>query len=266
MTKMLMLFGQDISELNYDQLHREVRSQKFILGHIRTGKKLLQLALDKRLKAEASGEKKVTPKRIVEDKLALADIYIFHLEALISEMERLMDRKAEPLSDAYGMKPEYKIKRRNKEAMRRARSEDIKVQTLLKKIEKDPYFVSWDRDKFFHIAEDRGYQTEEAVIADAAEEIHLDRPRMKIMLDRGRFTWGQVLCLGAWMQMTPREFCDTFLAGYFTEQFGEYRADYENVSKMELLKRAIEPSIGKPLEEVNVGSDGKAEDEEVWFD
>ena len=57
-------------------------------------------------------------------------------------------------------------------------------------------------------------------------------------MDKGRFTWGQVLVLGAWLQMTPKEFCDIFLSGYFTEYYGRYIASYDNLDREVLLKRA----------------------------
>ena len=70
------------------------------------------------------------------------------------------------------------------------------------------------------------------------------------------------------LQMTPKEFCDTFLAGYFTEQFGDYRADYENLRKDELLKRAIKsnPMLAYEEEVIEIGADGSPIDEEEWFD
>ena len=93
------------------------------------------------------------------------------------------------------------------------------------------------------IASDRGYQTEGALIADITKELVLDRTSAKLLVDKGRFTWGQVLCLGAMLDMTPKEFCDTFLADYFVETHGEYRAAFDNMDKYTLLKNAIRPAI-----------------------
>ena len=133
-----------------------------------------------------------------------------------------------------------------------------------KSLKRDTFAVSWDKEKFLLIAKDRGYQTEIALIHDVGDELNLGRAKAEAILDSGRFTWGQVLCLGAMMQMTPREFCDTFLSGYFIEHNDdEYRADYKNIERLALLKTAIKPI---EYEEVEVGSDGKPIDEEVWFD
>lgn len=265
MKTMLTLFGVDLDDLDFISLQREMRSQKYILYLLKANRTSIQTVLDKRLALEESGEKKVTPKRIQEDKITLCDIYITHLEALIEEIEYLMSKRQEPLSNRNGSKSVADIKARNITAFRKMRKEIKSRSYLNRTFERDGLPIMWDRDKFMLVARDRGYQTEEVVVQDVSRELNIDRGKTKWMLQHGRFTWGQVLCLGAMMQMTPKEFCDTFMAGYFKDHGDdEFRADYENIRKEVLLKRAIQPK--PPLEEVLVGSDGKPLDEEEWFD
>ena len=55
---------------------------------------------------------------------------------------------------------------------------------------------------------------------------------------------------------------------YVVEQFGDYRADYENLRKDELLKQAIKsnPMLAYKEEVIEIGADGSPIDEEEWFD
>lgn len=254
MTKMLTLFGREISELKYNDLHREKRMQKFMLATI---KNALQRERYKR-------KKRTVVTDISKDKETLLEIYQAHLEAFINEIDYYLARRSEPLENAKGgHKTKTQIRAWNAEKRKAVIAENARMYKWQKSLDRDNTLVSWDREKFMLIAADRGYQTDEAIIQDVGNELKLDRARAKAIIDRGRFTWGQVLCLGAMFEMTPKEFCDTFLAGYFTDQNGEYRADYENVSRIELLKQTI-----KPIEYdiVEVGADGKPLDEEEWFD
>lgn len=268
MNTMLTLFGRDLKELNFKQLERERRCQKYILTAVKQGRYMLQRLVNKRVAKEENGEKKVTSKAIAEDKLTMCDIYITHLEALIREIEYWMSKRAEPLDNRNGSKTRTQIKALNAERRKNVIRENARLYRWQQSIEGDGLLISWDRDKFIHIAEDRGYQTEEMLIYDVGQELKLDRARAEAILQNGRFTWGQVLCLGAMMQMTPKEFCDTFLAGYFIDHGDdEYRADYENVKREELLRRAVKPQQTlPPLERIEVGSDGRPLDEEIWFD
>lgn len=268
MNTMLTLFGRELKELNFKQLERELRCQKYILTAIKQGRYMHQRLVNKRLAKEESGEKKITSKAKAEDKLMMCDIYITHLEAFIREIEYWMSKRAEPLDNTTCTKTQAKIKALNVERRKNVIRENAKLYQWKHSVDSDGLLISWDRDKFIHIAEDRGYQTEEMLIYDVGQELNLDRARAVAILQNGRFTWGQVLCLGAMMQMTPKEFCDTFLAGYFIDHGDdEYRADYENVKREELLRRAVKPSQPMPpLEYIEVGSDGRPLDEEIWFD
>lgn len=255
MTKLITLFGKDISKLRYNELKRERSCQSYFLTRVKIYLKDEQRKYDKYPHTQTR-----------QDKLTFFEMYKTHLEAMLEEIDYYMDRRFEPLSNCKGgVKTKTSVRKENE--IRRKRQVNDKALAYEWQKSSDGLIVSWDRDKFFLIASDRGYQTEEAVVSEVAKEIKCDRTKAKWALDRGRFTWGQVLCLGAMMQMTPREFCDTFLAGYFTEQYGDYRADYENLNKVELLKRAVKANPLYGIEEnvIEIGSDGKPLDEEEWF-
>lgn len=254
MTKMLTLFGRDVSELKYNDLKRENQAQRFLL-------KTIKMALKKELYFRES-------KRILQssdDKVALLQIYINNLEAFIAEIEYWTGRRLEPESNCRKgkRKPKRVIREENYAKKKQIMAEDNRLSYLKAKVENDGLAVSWDKEKFMSIAADRGYQTEGSLIGDIAKELELDRSGAQLIINRGRFTWGQVLCLGALLEMTPKEFCDTFLAGFFIDQYGEYRASIEALNKRMLLRRAV----SKPIS-IEVGSDGRPldADEEIWFD
>ena len=250
MAKMITLFGREPSELRFNDLKRERRCQSFLLTRI------------KMMLNQAYAEAEKNPSSTIRaDKVAFFEMYKQHLEALMEECDFWLDRRAEPLSNSNGRRHKSVIRGENAKRRKRViadnRARDYLSQT------KDDFNISWNRETFFLVATDRGYQTEEAVVSIVGKALNLDRNRARIVLASGRFTWGQVLVLGAEMQMTPREFCDTFMSGYFTEQWGEFRADYENINRLQLLKRAEKSA--PQLEEVVVGADGKPLDEEKWF-
>lgn len=251
MTKMLTLFGEDISKLGYNDLKRERAMQAYLL-------KILRWQIEKERYYK---RKRVRKSQAGDDKISFFEIYITHLETFVKEIDYWLDRRIEPETNCRkGYKRKQDIRAANEIKHRRVMAEDVRALRLSRAIEKDSLYVSWDKDRFLLIASDRGYQTESALIADVAQELVLDRTSAKLLMDKGRFTWGQVLCLGAMLEMTPREFCDTFLAGYFVETQGEFRAAYDNMNKYALLKNAIRPDV------IEVGADGKPVNEEEWFD
>lgn len=251
MTKMLTLFGEDIGKLPYNDLKRERAIQAYLL-------KLMKI----RLKREEyfREQRKVDTLR-GRDKIAFFKIYVEHLESFIEEIDYWLDRKFEP-EEPYNKvrKRKDQIREANKIRHRRMMAEDVRTLRLSRAIERDSLYVTWDKERFLLIAADRGYQTENALVADIAKELVLDRSAVRLLMEKGRFTWGQVLVLGAMFDMSPKEFCDTFLAGYFVEHNGSYRASYENMNKWDLLKNAIRPDV------IEVGADGRPVDEEEWFE
>ena len=255
MVKMLTLFGVDLKELKYNDLERELRVQKWI-----------HYAINSALSDEIGRRKRTrTVSQLSYDKEAFGNIYLQHLKAFMTEIEYVMAHRSEPIENFNCHRSQKRIRQENEAKRKAIINENAKLYYMKQSMAQDGMLVSWDKERFILIASDRGYQTEEAIITDISQELNLDLARTRLLIDKGRFTWGQVLCLGAMMQMTPKEFCDTFLAGYFTEQYGEYRADYENLCKEELLKYAVKPKMPPP-DEIEVGADGRPLDEEIWFD
>lgn len=260
MTKMLTLFGEDIGKLKYNDLVRERAMQVYLL-------RLLEKQLSKEHHYK---ENRIRKTQRGDDKISFLGIYIAHLESFICDLDYWLNRKFEPEANCKsGAKRKWRIREANKLKRKENIAENARLYKWEKAAERDGFLVSWDKERFLLIAADRGYQTEEALIHDVGKELNLDRARVVRVLENGRFTWGQVLCLGAMLQITPKEFCDTFLNGYFVDRYGEFRADYDNISRTELLRPPIRPmpmvAEAEP-EIVEVGADGKPLDEEEWFE
>lgn len=115
---------------------------------------------------------------------------------------------------------------------------------------------TWDADKLKKVAEDRGYFTEAATIVVLSETLDLTAVSARMLLNNGKFTWSQCLAIGAVFEMTPKEFCDVFLNGYFNEVTdGVYKAHIDDIPAFVAnakLKRA-----GRKEEDENKDEDGE---------
>lgn len=89
----------------------------------------------------------------------------------------------------------------------------------------------WNPETLAKIAFDRGWFTAEGFTAHIAQELQLSYKAAKTLLQTGGFTFGQALVIGAYLEMTPREFCDCFLYNYFRDNangYGNYVATVDN--------------------------------------
>ena len=228
--QLITLTGQDLSTANGDDTRRELRAQKYLLKEVE--------ALYK--KVDKLAEKNQT--QGWDDKAQLVENYVNALHGFVAQLEKMGNmRMSEPKGRVYD---NYiaNTRRKRERALRdnRDHADRDAKRRLLKQINSEGITtLAWDLDKFKLIARDRGYQTDEAIIYAIGEEVGLSRIKAKTLFETGRFTWGQVMCLGAMFEMTPKEFCDTFLSGYFVEMYGEFRASYENVDKSQLTKLPV---------------------------
>ena len=93
--------------------------------------------------------------------------------------------------------------------------------------------AQWSLETLLVIASDRGYRSEAALADAISKELGIPFKSVKRFLETGRMTWGQVVCLGAFLEMTPKEFCDTFLHGFFQETSeGTFRGRVESYAPL----------------------------------
>lgn len=217
---MLTFWDCPLENLSYEDLTVELKLQKYVRNQLKSRWYCLN---------KESKEKRFS--RIREDKIEFLELYVKQLDGFINEIEDLMNHKTN-----------RKIKDsslRAKDIRNRAGKANARKRWLQQTSELDGTGISWDKQKFMTLARDRGYMTEEGVIYAVGKEIGFDRQSTRLLLKTGKFTWGQVLCIGVLFQMNPREFCDIFLSGYFIDYFGEYIASYRNIDKSHLLKKAV---------------------------
>lgn len=96
----------------------------------------------------------------------------------------------------------------------------------------------WDYDRLKKIAADRGWYTDPSIAGYVAQELRITVSSAQKILKSGKMSWGQAVVIGAAFEMTPAEFCDTFLHGYFREAVdGKWVAVVDD--KEALLARTI---------------------------
>lgn len=278
MQQMLTYSGKSPKDMTRAELMREIHCQKFLLSKLRKFRDATEYHVEKNrieegyidgLQAEAKrkfeeGEctqqqyaaKMMLINNVVrhadrrENKLEFVERYCINLDALIKDCKWELDRRPvrpkKYKKHAYYRKNPYynRVKRKRKISQRKRNSSNANQNKKYydKVTARDGMGVSWDSEKFMLIARDRGYVTRQAVVYAISNELNLERRKAELVLETGKFTWGQVLCLGALLEMTPKEFCDTFLAGYFVEVAGNYIAQYDNLNKAALLKRPYRPT------------------------
>lgn len=138
-------------------------------------------------------------------------------------------RDVKPMPELQGARARWK----------HGKSDDKKPLMVMKRMQP---IVTWDSEVLMTIARDRGFFTEVAVVAAIAEALNMTVSGTKKIVESGKLTWSQCIIIGAIFEMTPKEFCDTFLAGYFKEVAdGVFRAqvdDIDNLLDIPYLARA----------------------------
>ena len=113
---------------------------------------------------------------------------------------------------------------------RRGKKDDRKPMTAMKRMQP---IVAWSVDTLMQIARDRGYFTETAIIAAVSDALNISLHGAEELLKQGRLSWSQCIIIGAVFEMTPKEFCDTFLHGYFREVAdGVFKAQVDDVEAL----------------------------------
>lgn len=208
--ELIRFWNLDIEELDADQVKAEIKVQKALRSTIKT-----ELTVVQRIDRERT--QRARPDRI--DKIEFFETYVHELDGLIALLE---ERK------------KYAINTEDTNRLRKRRD-----HTFSSLMEEYGTGLSWSKEKFMLVARDRGYLSEQSIVTAIAKELNLYIERARALLNNGKFTWGQVMCLGALLKMNPKEFCDIFMSGYFVEYYGEYIASYKNLDKSIMLKKAI---------------------------
>ena len=107
-----------------------------------------------------------------------------------------------------------------------------------KAMERMQAISEWDYDRLKKIAADRGWYGEPSISGYVAQELRITVSSAQRLLKSGKMSWGQAVVIGAAFEMTPAEFCDCFLHGYFREEVdGKWIAVVDN--KEALLAKTV---------------------------
>lgn len=239
--QMLTLFPKAVNKMDKGELEAELKVQRWLRRFIAWQHYKLELE---------STEKKYS--WIRENKIEFCEIYLKNLDALISQINFYIQRRTYEGSRDYMMHhatraTQEKYRAEMKKRQRLFEKDNVTIKKVTAQIEKDEVNISWDREKFLLVAQDRGYLTEEGIVYAISNEFGIQRPAAQTLINKGKFTWGQVMCIGALFEMTPKEFCDIFLSGYFVQKYGEFRASYDNIDRTALLKRVTSLNKNKLL-------------------
>ena len=113
---------------------------------------------------------------------------------------------------------------------KKGKSDDVKPMMVMKRMQP---IITWDIDRLMAVARDRGYFTEVAVTAAIAEALNITVGGADRMLQSGKLSWGQCMVIGALFEMTPKEFCDIFMSGYFREVAdGVFKAQVDDIENL----------------------------------
>lgn len=223
--------------------------------------------------AFASRKKAIDYRMQAEDYLEYARRIMYDEDAVITYLTELIDirlgqrrpeKYASPGTRKYD--PRKNISPSNPDPRRRwaTRTPDRKHPNLRKSRERWRNYCSsnriaegiaakmqpieqWDANKLKEVARDRGYFTESALYALLGQELGLSIQIIRQIMAQGKLSWGQCIVIGAVLEMTPREFCDVFLSGYFREVGGKYVAKVDDTKA--LLDRPVKQGSPQAKEE-----------------
>lgn len=140
---------------------------------------------------------------------------------------------------------------------KRKRKSNSGVKTQRKKIPTKA-LPTWDKDKFYTLAIDRGYVSKRSIVRLVAETLGYADSGAEMMISTGRFRWEQILCLGSVLEMTPKEFCDIFLRGYFKENNqGRFICQVDDIEQM---LKPPKVRIKSKIEEIEIDEENESED------
>ena len=138
--------------------------------------------------------------------------------------KRTWETRKKELKDSF---PELQAARAR---WKRGKKAEQPVMNVMKRMQP---ILTWDMDKLMQVAGDRGYFTQLAVTAAIAETLKISVSGADKMLQSGKMSWGQCMIIGSIFEMTPKEFCDIFMSGYFKEVAdGVFRAQVDDIETL----------------------------------
>lgn len=191
---------------------------------------------------------------LIAEEMAKKDAKIKHEAKMRSEHQNYDPRKNSSKYNRNPLDPRRKWATREEDKpfpkLRKAnarwksgRKDDVKSMSVMKRTQP---IITWDVENLMAVARDRGYFTDLAVTATIAEALNITISGASKLLQSGKLTWSQCIIIGSVFEMTPKEFCDCFLSGYFVEVAdGVYRAHVEDTESLLDAPYRAKPNINE---------------------
>ncbi len=213
-------------------------------------------------KVSHANRKKAIKQRMKEDdRIDYAQRLMFHEEAIIAYVDEIIAEKLAKqdvprnLPKNRGYDPRRRVSKYNQNKVnpqqkwathkepkpfpelqhararwKKGKKDDNTVTAVMKRMQP---ILTWDADKLMEIAKDRGYFTDYAVMAAVAEALNITLRGADGLIKSGKMSWGQCMVIGSVFEMTPKEFCDVFMSGYFVEVAdGVFKAHVEDTETL----------------------------------
>lgn len=253
-------------ELYWQTQNRPILSKEEITKQYEDGlltKKQYQTAFARRKKA-------IDTRMRFEDYMAYADRVIFHEDAIVAYIDELIaeklaeqdekrsariKRESQQRASHQGYNPRKNTSKYNRNKLdprrkwatraedrpfpqlqhakarwKKGKEHDTKPMNVMKRMQP---IITWDAERLMDVARDRGYFTDYAVTAAVSEALNVTLRGAEKMLKLGKLTWGQCMVIGSVFEMTPKEFCDVFMSGYFVEVAdGVFKAHVEDTETL----------------------------------
>lgn len=270
----LTFFGKDITDMTYPELRRErelhiwfsVRMMKLADAveydvsqreHIKEDFKPLIQALDEAYdrgeltQGEYFNQKGVYTKKLLalertEHKAQFARMaqfqhraYMNLLDERLATLPKPRRKKRKPRASIYRKNnfKRYTSDQRKWEKYRDMRKSFLKWQQHQ---ERQSLGELWNKEAFISICASRGYVSELMIQQLISMQTDSTMTQSRYMLDNGCFTWLQIMLIGAALQLTPTEFAECFMSGYFKEiGNGLYQATYDKIPAEAIVSEPI---------------------------
>lgn len=219
--------------------------------------------------AYATRQHNINYRMRVDDYMEFADKIVFHEEAVVQYIEELVAKKqaSQPMTSkkntrGYDPRKRESVNNQRKWNTRELNKQMPKLKAQRKRWraykEKDqsavygtklfPIVTEWEAERLKHLARDRGYFTDAALVAAVGEALDISMLATSRLLNSGKFSWGQCVAIAGFFEMTPKEFCDIFLHGVFKETGdGVYKAQIGDVRAF-LKQEAEEKKVTEEVE------------------
>lgn len=239
--EMLTLAGKPIEEMNLYELKTEKQVQLKLARSIYKTRNIAIYFNEKR-KAEIAEEEhahgnKLKAVKDNEDYIEFLTMYEYHIRCTVDKIKEMIPIAPKGRS-RQRKRRSYIIKRDQRGSQ--IHDNKLKISRWETKLAKDGLVNLWDREKFMLVAKDRGYYTDHAITSLISRTCKLSIRQVDVLLESGRWSLGQALIIGAEFQMTPKEFAEVFMHGYFKEvSDGHFEASKDNLTEGATLYQIV---------------------------